>query len=122
MITNQDRPLKGLARAIRNGLATTLADPNFFLDPSQFPLRLDQIYKRFYLRLDKETWDWEGVRRAREEILGPRQDNLFEQIGRALGPRAQSGDAGEDLEGEPDDVSENIEEPAVALTADSRRS
>jgi ComEC/Rec2-related protein len=85
MISNQERPLKGVVRAIQRGLASTLADPNYFLDPSQFPLRLDQIYKRFYLRLDKEPWDWEGVRRAREEILGPKQENLFEQLGRTLG-------------------------------------
>jgi ComEC/Rec2-related protein len=85
MITTQERPLKGLVRSIRRGLASTLADPTYFLDPSQFPLRLDQIYKRFYLRLDKEDWNWEAVRRAREDILGPKQENLFEQIGRALG-------------------------------------
>jgi hypothetical protein len=87
MITHQDRPLKALARAITRGLAQNVSDVGFFLDPSRFPLRLDQVYKRFFLRLDKESWDWEGVRRAREEILGPKQENLFEQIGRALGGR-----------------------------------
>ena len=84
-ITHQERALKALERAVRRGLSQTLANVAFFLDPSQFPLRLDQVYKRFYLRLDKEIWDWEGVRRAREEILGPKQENLFQLIGEALG-------------------------------------
>ena len=91
LLSNQDRPLKGITRSISRGLATTVADPQFFLEPSHFPLRLDQVYKRFYLRLDKEAWDWEGVRRARDYILGPAQDNLFELIGRALSsPEAQT--------------------------------
>lgn len=84
LLSEKDRPLKGLTRAMMRGLSGSVADPTFFLEISQFPLRLDQVYKRFYLRLDKEAWDWEGVRRARDYILGPAQDNLFEQIGRAL--------------------------------------
>lgn len=80
----QDKALKGLTRVIKRGLSSNLADPQFFLEVSLFPLRLDHVYKRFYLRLDKETWDWEGVRRARDLVLGPVEENLFEQIGRAL--------------------------------------
>jgi ComEC/Rec2-related protein len=84
VLTTNDRSLKSLVRTIARSLGETVADPDFFLNPSRFPLRLNQTHTRFYLRLDKEDWNWENIRKAREEILGPTRENLFEQIGRAL--------------------------------------
>jgi hypothetical protein len=87
MLTATDRPVKALVRLARRATLASLGDPMLVFDPSRLPLRIDQIYKKFFLRLDKQTWDWESVRKAREEILGPRQENVFQQIARGLGKR-----------------------------------
>lgn len=85
MITASDPKIQRLVRSITRDLGGRMKDVSFFFSPSRLPLRLDQIVKKFVLRLEKEEWSWQEVRRAREEILGPRSENLFEELGESLG-------------------------------------